>query len=199
MEKIKLLLYCTKSKPNLIRIGNNPRHLLNLDKNPYDIHPDTTLLNGKIVAECDYEVEHLYNAYSPYRESDIHYFDTDTLNEAELIKRSCVSNLELENYFKDKNGYAIHIKNLKERIMELSDVYKHDNSYDNMFGWIVEEDEKYIPLDKAPQNMCKVWVKENGEWVMYILISVRPEWLCLELNGEKTIEFRKIFLKEMVK
>ena len=199
MEKIKLLLYCTKAKPYLYNVLGKYRTHKYLGKDFMQdgkTHPE---LNGKIVAECDFEVEHLYNAYSPYRENDIHYFDTDTLNEAELIKRSCVSNLELENYFKDKNGYAIHIKNLKERIMKLNDVYKHDNSYDNMFGWLAEEDEKYIPLDKAPQNMCKVWVKENGEWVMYILISVRPEWLCLELNGEKTIEFRKIFLKEMVK
>lgn len=32
----------------------------------------------------------------------------------------------------------------------------------------------------------------------YILISIRPEWLCKILNGEKTIEVRKKVLKEML-
>ena len=32
----------------------------------------------------------------------------------------------------------------------------------------------------------------------YILISVRPKWLCKILNGEKTIEVRKKVLKEML-
>lgn len=191
MEKIKALLYCCK----------NGKKLVDTFKYDFDF-PNQKMswqtLNGKIVAECDFEVEHLYNAYSPYRENDIHYFDTDALNEAELIKRSHLSNLELENYFKNKNGYAIHIKNLKERVMELSDVYKYDNSYNNMFGWIKEENKKYIPLNKAPQNMCRVWIYEDGKWVMYILISVKPEWLYLELIGEKTIELRKRVLREML-
>lgn len=191
MKKIKLLLYCNKNGKKLLDTSKYDFDFLN-QKMSYQT------LNGKIVAECDFEVEHLYNAYSPYRENDIHYFDTDTLNEAELIKRSRLSNLELENYFKGKNGYAIHIKNLKERVMELSDVYKYNNSYNNMFGWIAEENEKYIPLNKAPQNMCRVWIYEDGKWVMYILISVRPEWLYLELIGEKTVEIRKRVLRGML-
>ena len=31
-----------------------------------------------------------------------------------------------------------------------------------------------------------------------VLISIRPEWLCKILNGEKTVEVRKVILKEML-
>jgi hypothetical protein len=33
----------------------------------------------------------------------------------------------------------------------------------------------------------------------YILISIKPEWLCKILNKEKTIEVRRKVLKEMLK
>lgn len=185
----KLLLYCTKRGKKLA------------DTSKYDFDfPNQKMswqtLNGKIVAECDYEVEEI-QAIERWDYSDSLY-ETQTLREEELLNKSRLSYEELDKYLNGNNGYAIHIKNLKERVMELSDVYKYDNSYDNMFGWIAEENEKYIPLDKAPQNMMRVWVYENGKWVMYILISVRPEWLCLELNGEKTTEVRKKVLRGML-
>ena len=31
-----------------------------------------------------------------------------------------------------------------------------------------------------------------------VLISIHPEWLFKKLNGEKTIEVRRIVLKEML-
>ena len=56
-------------------------------------------------------------------------------------------------------------------------------------------------IKKAPQNMCKVYdkkltrtEKEDG----YVLISIKPKWLCKILNGEKTIEVRRKGLKGMV-
>jgi hypothetical protein len=56
----------------------------------------------------------------------------------------------------------------------------------------------YEPLEKAPQNMMWVYVKENGKWEERLLISVRPQWLCKILNGEKDIEVRRKVLKGMV-
>ena len=49
---------------------------------------------------------------------------------------------------------------------------------------------------KAPKNMMKVceWDIEDK-----VLISIKPEDLCKILNGEKTIEVRKVVLKEMLK
>lgn len=193
MEKIKLLLYCTKQPHKLF---NTDKGFVLSDFELGDFYKDKTLLNGKIVAECDFEVEEI-KAIERWDYSNT-FYSTRYLNERELLEESYLTYEELDNYLKGNNGYAIYIKNLKERVMELSDVYTYDTSYNNMFGWIKEENEKYIPLNKAPQNMMRVWVYENGKWVMYILISVRPEWLCLELNGIKTVEVRKTVLKEML-
>jgi predicted transcriptional regulator len=155
-------------------------------------------LNGKIVAECDYECEHLYNAYDVIDDNAFHYFDTDSLKEKELIERSCVSNLELEKYFGKSNGYAIHIKNLHifDEPKELSEVY---SMKDIGGGLLVTE-----PLKKAPQNMMRVslykWNYAGANFDdIRILISIRPEWLCKILNKEKTIEVRRVVLKEMLK
>lgn len=191
---LRLLLYCTKQPHKLF---NTDKGFVLSDFELGDAFKDKTLLNGKIVAECDFEVEEIDFDFTKYGKNVEEY--NKKINEINgILHKSCLSASELYHYLTDNKGYAIHIKNLKERVMELSDVYKYDNSYNNMFGWIKEENEKYIPLDKAPQNMMKVWIYENGKWVMYILISVRPEWLFLELKGEKTIELRKRVLKGMI-
>lgn len=191
MEKIKALLYCTKNGKKLVDTSKYDFDFSNQKISCYT-------LNGKIVAECDFEVEEI-ECRTSIGINGIHdEYTTKSLGENELLYASKIDDITFINYLKGKNGYAIHIKNLKERVMELSDVYTYDNSYNNMFGWLAEENEKYIPLAKAPQNMCRVWIYENGKWVMYILISVRPEWLCLELYGEKTIEVRKRVLKGML-
>ncbi len=50
-----------------------------------------------------------------------------------------------------------------------------------------------LTLKEAPQNMCRVFdTKDN-----YVLISIRPQWLCKILNGEKSIEVRRKVLKGM--
>lgn len=84
---------------------------------------------------------------------------------------------ELDDYLgcEDK-GYAIHIKNL------------------HIFD--TPKDLIQCSLLKAPQNMCYGFYKEDER---VIVISIRPEWLCKILNGEKTIEVRKKILKEMIK
>ena len=201
MKKIKLLLYCTKTKPYLYREDDDTFKLENkkLNEDISEYKKYYGLNNGKIVAECDYEIEEI-QTIERWDYSDSLY-ETQTLREDELLNKSCLSYEELDKYLNGENGYAIHIKNLHiyDKPRELSDVYKYDNSYNNMFGWLKEENEKYIPLDKAPQNMMRVWVYENGEWIMYILISVKPEWLCLELNKIKTVEVRKQVLKEMLR
>lgn len=62
---MKILLYCTKSKPYLIgrKYSSNKYYLVKdnsfMDARDY-IH------NGKIVAECDFEVEEIKNKYAGY-------------------------------------------------------------------------------------------------------------------------------------
>ena len=115
---------------------------------------------------------------------------------------SCLTHYELENYLGSKAGgeivgYAIHIKNLHifDKPKELKEVYKIENVGGMLFT---------KPLINAPQNMMRVSVN-HWDYATYepndvhILISIRPEWLCKILNGEKTIEVRKKVLKEMLK
>ena len=188
--KIKALLYCTKTKPYLYGMysGFESRygyHLTN-DKNVYNQH---SVLNGKIVAECDYEVEKINIIDGA--------FTTHTLNEKELLNKSCLTFHQMFDYFADtfNYGYAIHIKNLHifDEPKELNEYYglipKKVNTLNG--GCYINES-----IDNAPQNMMYAIDDNDNE---YILISIRPEWLCKILNGEKTIEIRKKILKEMLK
>ena len=59
----------------------------------------------------------------------------------------------------------------------------------------------FVEVARAPQNMMYVYTSfELPEIVetKYVLISIRPEWLCKILNREKTIEVRRKVLKEML-
>ena len=199
---MKLLLYCCKDKRGYlhkdIREDSPRKYYLSPDSSPFDTYEPDNYLNGKIVAECDYEVEEIRADYGSNHIGNIDmddrydYYVNSLRDEYELCKKSSLTMEELDNYLLGENGYAIHIKNLKERVMELSDCSKYIQ--DN----ILYGGKFLVPVKKAPQNMMKVWIYENGKWVMYILISVRPQWLCLELNGEKTVEVRKNVLKEML-
>ena len=54
-------------------------------------------------------------------------------------------------------------------------------------------------ITRAPQNMMRCcYEKKSKEWETGVLISIKPEYLCKILNGEKTIEVRRKVLKEML-
>ena len=194
---IKLLLYCTKAKKQKDLLwSNNLKHFF-LDgayNRLIDNLPEY-LLNGKIVAECDFEVEEIVcdgYAYLPLNS-----------NPAELETKGCLTEQELENYFTKKYGlvgYAIHIKNLHifDTPKELSDYYKFDGIYNDINNWKT--------IDKAPQNMMYAYdlISElgfSGTYNMHlkknILISIQSQWMCLILNRIKDVEVRKAVLKEM--
>ena len=204
---MKLLLYCTKAKPYLTRNdlpnerGEFYKHWqLGGELDRKHLYGDTPILNGKIVAECDFEVEEI-----KLLEDSNATMITNTLSEEELLKKSCLEGYELCNYLYDnlwcgQKGYAIHIKNLHifDKPKELSYCFteKLYKIIDKIFTDEIMTDGKwYRPVNKAPQNMMRVKrvLQEDG-----ILISIRPQWLCKILNGEKTIEVRKKVLKEML-
>lgn len=220
MEKIKLLLCCTKEKPNLLRIGKNPRFLLatdNVDAKEY--HDDAQYWNGKIVAYCDYEMEELILYKKGTFTNIADYWDTPlsvktkTLTEEQLVKRSCLKTAEICQKIEYNQGYAIYIKNLN-----IFDVpRKLDSLTEIDWGKNIESciktkgkcnwgysptSNKWIGCEKArvkniPQNMMMV-IDWNGEKA--ILISFEPEELCRILNGEQDIIIivkRKV-LKEML-
>lgn len=198
--KPKLLLYCCKAKPYLYKTEKPMIEKMNGD---YHIQLNeavlTENLNGKIVAECDFDVEEIDFASQRFYENDIEKYNIEINKQNEWLKRSCLTATQMVCYLDKKgkgqtnlNGYAIHIKNLHifDKPRELEDY----------------EDEWEYPLEKAPQNMrrCYSTLYSNIEADMpiktdsYILTSIKPEWLCKILNGEKTIEVRNKVLKEML-
>ena len=174
---MKLLLYCTKTKPYITK-GNDG-----------SVYPSCVIsdgiqewhLNGKIVAECDFEVEKI-----DYRNAGFvcnRYY-------LEVLDKSCLTDKEMYDYLGNKDGYAIHIKNLN-----IFDKPRDIRNYYNIAPRTMQDCMNQRALVRAPQNMCNAYdVYKNH----YILISIRPEWLCKILNGEKTIEVRKKVLKEMI-
>lgn len=174
---MKCLIYVTRGKPY---IYGNP-----------EIYGDIKL-NGKIVAEFDGEVEEIHNEY------DNSLFYTDKCGGFRLQFRSCLDCKQLATYLNGKTGYAIHINNLKifNEPKQLSDYgyIKDTTSYSYNADCYVK-DQYMAKVEKAPQNMMKVYDKDGNK---YVLISIRPEWACKILNGEKTIEVRRKVLKEML-
>lgn len=197
MKTTKMLLYCTKGEPYLYKKSNNEFCLSNkssvLDN-----------LNGKIVAECEVEVEKIIHSYHYEPEVDIgiavlpsFVCDTyviDGLDEfqsiQELCYKSCMSDYDLDGYLRQEDGYALHIRNLAifDDPKQLNDFMHYRQIRNNV--------SVFENISQAPQNMMRV---ENAYGdVEFILISIKPKWLCKILNGEKTIEVRKKILKEML-
>jgi predicted transcriptional regulator len=129
----------------------------------------------------------------------------------ELLSKSCFKGFDdLYEYLKyDFNsdygqhkgayGYAIHIKNLHifDEPKELQEYATIKRIPDE---WHIGYYEKFESVERTPQNMQYVYDVNFGKpSEKKVLISIRPEWLCKILNGEKTIEVRRKVLKEMLK
>lgn len=196
MKKVKVLLYCTKAKPFLLEHKTDDNQVLYVTTEFGSLYywriNHKKVLNGKIVAECEVETEEIrLSEYTYYDDCKIAYFDTPTLLNGELLYKSCLDNGELENYLINQKGYALHISNLR--------TFKEPKRCQDDFLYQRKIEPNFYNVEyfrKAPQNMMKV-IDGYGD-DEYILISVRPKWLCKILNGEKTIEVRKKVLKEML-
>jgi len=191
---MKLLLYCTKQPPYLVYddfsgdcndmcVGGlmfATRYKDELWNPEEDIAKS---YNGKIVAECDFKVEEIKQSIATIDKYGLsNVYETKNMSYNQLLNKSCLSKFEILNYLKDNNGYAINIKNL-----HIFDEPKELTNYMNYSS--------VGKIKKAPQNMMQVCDDDEKK----VLISIRPEWLCKILNGEKTIEVRKKVLKEMLK
>jgi len=182
---MKLLLYCVKAKPYLFNQNIYEFYESKYITSTHKFHEKQDyLLNGKIVAECDFEVENIYVNNNVI-------MGTETLNSYDLVVKSKVEIEQMRNYLKGNNGYAIHIKNL-----HIFDKPIDIRNYYNIAPRTMQDCMNQRTLVKAPQNMCNAYdVYKNH----YIVISIQPQWLCKILNKEKTIEIRKKVLKEMIK
>ena len=190
--KLKLLLYCCKAKPYLYKTDDTMIEKMDGD---YHIQLNKAVLNdnclnGKIVAECDYKVS-IHNWYNDYNLFEKLYYQENMMFNNE---NSCRSSRELVSYLGNNNlkkdFYAIHIKNL-----HIFDEPIDIKNYYNIATRTMTDCMNQKSLLKVPQNMCNAYdVYKNH----YILMSIKPEWLCKILNKEKTIEIRKKVLKEML-
>lgn len=165
-------IYCTKGEllqrhwQKVDRIGKFITYGRKVKEKDYD-SPHT--LNGKVVAKFTLnKVEEI-----PARRFSVYTYPyTETLDDYELLTKSCLTTKELDDYLGyDKNGYAIHISNLKifDKPKELSEFkikrkinecsgckYLDTNTYDHCIKC-----EETKPLTKAPQNMIYIEVENN--------------------------------------
>ena len=209
---MKLLLYCTKAKPYLVeRLPFNEKKFYQCRKKN-----DYYSLNGKIVAECDFEVEYFnvlsktIEGYKEFERKDVNY----------VLERSCLSYTELVDYLgENKVGYTIHIKNLHifDNPRELKDFDQVNNC---CFEKEVDKDWEELPIYacvftnccryqsdghtcdkhfyslKRIHNMSKVFDNKDCKW-KYV-ISLSPQEMCRVANKEQTALVRRSVLKEMM-
>ena len=211
---MKLLLCCTKAKSYLRDYRDKTiynRFVISPSDRPFTSDDTQPILNGKIVVECDYEVEKIENNVNGFGDYKLPYFETDTLTGKEIEERSCLSYGELKgrlqnggNGFYGYSGYVIHIKNLHifDEPRGLSDCIKIKKGMEYMCtGLFNPEDEGklYNFLKRVPQNMEKVWFAKEDTIMPYYIISVTPEEMCRIGNKEQDVLVRKEVLKGAIK
>lgn len=187
---MKVLLYCSNIEPYLLcEPGidkNKPCRLLrkDIDKTIYNCAKEQAV-NGKIVAECDFEIDRISNN-NVYKDYLLEH--NSELWENDILTKSCFTYNELDNYLKG-NGYAIHIKDIKifDKPRELSD-YEYTRI-------VKGEPTLRAVLFEAPRGMKKIIAGGTDA----ILLPIRPEELYRILNNEQTIIIKKRVLKEMKK
>ena len=184
MNKVKCLIYCTKDKNNqLYRYYGNRYDVL--ESKQHTMPQPDFFMNGKVVAQFNCEKVDLIEAVK--RENDKPFYISNTKIKSHWMFSDTGLNYEqLYDYLGDKNGYAIQISNL-----EIFDEPYNVDECNQYRKWNTR-------LKNSPQNMCEVYGKDGNH---YVLISIKPEWVCKILNGEKTIEVRKKVLnclKELI-
>lgn len=206
----KLLLYCTKAKStstlyNVLGKFITTKYMGKDFKQDGRTHPE---LNGKIVAECDFEVDKLTNCGTSFM-----IMKYDDLQESyrytnKVARGSCLDYTDLRRYLGTKDGYAIHIKNL-----HIFDYPKETGKFYTRYQKVVSDiicdsctnfgfDCKKCPDNYEYENigyirhMMKVYGEAGNE--EYIAIPVTSEEMCRIANGQQTVIIRKKVLKEML-
>ena len=187
---MKLLLCCTKQPLFLVK-NECDNYYYTMDKGTLDCYKNVETYNGKIIAECDFEIEE-------HKETTIDWLCMSLREKiifGDMCKKANIDELECYKYANGKPLYAIHIKNLNifDKPKELNEYWKNGKK-----------------VEKTPQNMMivqniyedKVAISSKGLEVIkvekYILISVKPEELVRVCNDVQSLLVRKKVLKEMI-
>ncbi len=143
---MKLLLYCTKSKPNLNKLyGKNwfyfGEKLIDLD----------VRLNGKIVAQCDCEkIETICPEFG--------YLDAACEGGAGyILDKACLTRKDLVDYGKGKYLYALHLSNLEvfNNSKDLSD-FGVKTAPQNMRKCFDDKGNEYILISIRPEHLKNI-------------------------------------------
>ena len=177
-------IYCTKDKENELLKGYK---VYDREEIKYIAQGGTLtlsdFLNGKVVARfyCD-KVEEIKLPYTKFGTDEwvgcesARTLQTKTLDEKELLKKSCIGVEEIYKYLNFKNspnnvGYAWHIDNLEifDEPKELSEFKGLQRAKATDCGYlkqckkcgkIFNRCHLLKPLTKTPKTMCYVEVKE---------------------------------------
>lgn len=119
---------------------------------------------GKVIGEfvCDRIEEYFYDqAFDESMGCFINKYGYE-ITSYELAQ-TCLSYEEFEKYGNTNALYGWHISDLKiyDKPKELSEFYRHDNTYDNAFGWAFEDREKNVPITRPPQSW--MYCEQLGE------------------------------------
>ena len=88
--------------------------------------------------------------------------------------------------------HALYLKNVKAiKPFPITGVARRDPTGLNIAEGIASG------MFRAPQNMGYAWLYEDGKWVRYLLLSIRPENICNIANGLKDIETRRQVVNEI--
>ena len=141
---IDVYIYCTKKEPYARRYVHNDKWgTLEYIKS-----------DGKVVAKFTLNKvgNFLKEVFGTYEEP----FSRD---QDELLKKSCLTEKELDNYLKGKKGYAWHIDNLVvfEKPKEISEFYKPSWAKVR-YKTMREEQAKQYLLTRAPESWCYIEV-----------------------------------------
>lgn len=138
----KVYIYCTKGGFYGLQSKSNPALKTNA--------------SGKVIGEyvCD---EIVSFGFTPHNHGE-YMLIGNADSERDVLKDSCLSFNEMYEYIGEGCGYAWHISNLKiyDKPKELSEFHKHDNTYDNAFGWAFEDRPKKVKIKRPPQSWCYV-------------------------------------------
>jgi hypothetical protein len=222
---IPIYIYCCKEKPYLqgytMFDGSDDNHVFRVVDDPRDWDIEMgganldsyDPLNGHIVARCEskeaFEACLLINLASPC-------FYSKKLDYRDFLKRSCLTEKEVNNYLLPKNTklrekydlFAIHLEHVTPCDLDLSEFYKDSSGKE--------------PMTRAPQSYCHAYRKilitkeEFGNptfpesyYVHWLddgtYFRMEPCYIfadhstyCADiLNGEKDLELRKTAPKKL--
>lgn len=211
----KILLCCGKGDKYLVQGEAKTTHDGDVH-NPFNFNwelvdkgYETESLNGKIIAEANWELDDIeyifkinYNSFGVDEYFVCKKFeDTNLLRESRSTITELCDKLDIEN---DPCGNVIFVEDLHAYIRphNISECLKIKKGMRDMcYGYFNPslEGDTFNYLKSIPKRIQKVWLAEYDQIKPYFIITVSPEEACRILNGKQTAIVTRELPKEMIK